>query len=57
MRKILRILLFMIAIATGSLLGNLLTGFELYKMCLFGAACFTFGYLFHAIDKIISFNQ
>jgi hypothetical protein len=53
MKRFLRILLFVFAIATGFLLGNLLIGSKWYKMCLFGVACYVFGYVFNEIDKII----
>ncbi|MFA9466675.1 MAG: hypothetical protein ACERKN_20630 [Velocimicrobium sp.] len=55
MKRILRILLFMFAIAIGGVLGNyLLLDFELYKMCFFGVACIVLGYVFHAVDKKIA---
>jgi hypothetical protein len=58
MKRILRILLFVFAIAIGGVLGNnLLMGFELYKMCFFGVACIVLGYAFHAVDKKISSDK
>lgn len=55
MKTVLKVIMFILAIAIGGLLGYyLLVGFELLKMLLFGAACIALGYLFHAIDKKIS---
>ena len=52
MKKTLRMLLFVFAIAIGGLLGYyLLTEFELSNICFFGAACILLGYVFHAVDK------
>ena len=55
MKRMLRILLFISAIAIGGMLGSyLLEGFELYKVCFFGIACILLGHAFHAIEmKII----
>lgn len=51
-KKVIRALLFVFAIAMGGLLGYyLLVGYELSKLCFFGAACIVLGYVFHAIDK------
>lgn len=58
MKRILRILLFILAIAIGGVIGNnLLICFEMYKMCFFGVACIVLGYVFHAIDKKISSDR
>lgn len=55
MKGILKILLFIIAIAIGGVLGNnLLICFDLYKICLFGVTCIVLGNVFHPVDKKIS---
>jgi hypothetical protein len=55
MKRVLRMLLFICAIALGSLIGNLLIGFELQNICLFVVTCMVLGYVFYTIDqKVLS---
>lgn len=58
LKRIFRLLLLVIAIMIGGILGYiLLTGFEIYRMCVFGVACIILGRAFHTIDKIISLKE
>lgn len=57
MKKIIRVLLFVFAIAVGALLGAyLLIGFELSKMCFFLGACILLGCVLHVVDKKFTDN-
>lgn len=57
MKKIIRALLFVFAIAVGALLGAyLLIGFELSKMCFFLGACILLGCVLHVVDKKFTDN-
>ena len=55
MKKILRLVLFIVALAVGGWLGTIfLADFETLKMLAFFAICGVLGVVFHQIDKRIT---
>lgn len=58
MKKIIRLVLFIIALAIGGLLGTIfLADFEPLKMLAFFAICGILGVVFHRIDKRITKDE
>ena len=58
MKKIIRLVLFIIALAIGGLLGTIfLADFEPLKMLAFFAICGILGVVFHQIDKRITKDE
>jgi len=58
MKKIFRLILFVVALAVGGWLGTIfLADFEPLKMFAFLAICGVLGVAFHQIDKMISKNK
>lgn len=58
MKKIIRLVLFIIALAIGGLLGTIfLADFEPLKMFAFFAICGILGVVFHQIDKRITKDE